>query len=236
LFLNLQGKNPDDGMTDVAYEKGAYFLKMLEKAVGREKFDAFLRKYFDAHKFQSMTTARFLEYLDKELIKPNNLQVNVDEWVYGPGLPPNTPRVTVDLFDKVDAQRQAFLAGTKATALATKDWSTHEWLHFINGLSDSITDAQIRELDAAFSFTQSNNSEIQGAWYVFAIEQGYGKTILPAIREFLVEVGRRKFLTPIYTALIEANMKKEAQEIFNEARPNYHSVAYNTIESLLLKG
>ena len=30
-------------MTDVAYEKGALFLIALERAVGRAKFDAFLR-------------------------------------------------------------------------------------------------------------------------------------------------------------------------------------------------
>jgi leukotriene-A4 hydrolase len=233
LFLDLHDRNPDDGMSDIAYEKGAHFLMMLEAQVGRDTFDAFLRKYFDEHKFQSMTTTAFLEYLDKELIKPNNLQVNIDEWVYGPGLPANTPTVTVDMFTEVDEARTSFLRGTKATTLNTKEWSTHEWLHFINGLNDSLSDVQIRELDAAFKFTQSNNSEIQAAWYELAIRQGYGKTILPAIREFLVNVGRRKFLTPLYTALVEEGMKKEAQDIFAAARPNYHSVAYGTIEKIV---
>jgi aminopeptidase N len=233
LFLDLHDRNPDDGMSDIAYEKGAHFLMMLEGLVGREKFDAFLRKYFEEHKFQSMTTSAFLAYLDRELIKPNNLQVNIDEWVYGPGLPANTPTVSVDLFTKVDEARTAFLGGTKATTLDTRAWSTHEWLHFINGLSNNISDTQIRELDEAFRFTQSKNSEIQAAWYELAIRQGYGKTILPSIREFLVNVGRRKFLTPIYTALVESGMKKEAQEIFAEARPNYHSVSYGTISKIV---
>ncbi|MEM7350532.1 MAG: M1 family aminopeptidase/hydrolase, partial [Acidobacteriota bacterium] len=35
LFLDLAGRDPDDGMTDIAYEKGYFFLRMLEEAVGR---------------------------------------------------------------------------------------------------------------------------------------------------------------------------------------------------------
>ena len=36
LKLNLKGRDPDDGMTDIAYEKGAYFLGMLESK-GRQR-------------------------------------------------------------------------------------------------------------------------------------------------------------------------------------------------------
>jgi len=235
LYLDLHGKNPDDGMNDIAYEKGAYFLTMLEKAVGRTTFDAFLRKYFDEHKFQSMTTEKFLVYLDENLIKPNNLNINVREWVYGPGLPANLPKPTNQRFNKVDTMVTSFISGTKASALDTKDWSTHEWLHFIRALPDSLPREQIVDLDQTFGWTKSNNSEIKAAWFLLAINQGYGHEILPAIREFLVNVGRRKFLTPIYTALIENGMTEEARSIFNEARSNYHSVSLNTIEALLDK-
>ena len=235
LFLDLHGKNPDDGMTDIAYEKGAHFLTMLERQVGREKFDAFLRKYFDDHKFQSMTTERFLVYLDENLIKPNNLTVNVKEWVYGPGLPSNYPKASASRFDKVDMGSSEFVSGKPASSLDTKLWSTFEWMHFIRSLPDSLSTEQMRDLDKTFRFTQSHNSEIQAAWFELAIKQGYGKEILPAIREFLVNVGRRKFLTPLYTAMLEKGMKEEAQSIFNEAKANYHSVASNTIGDLINK-
>ncbi len=235
LYLDLHGKNPDDGMNDIAYEKGALFLKMLEKAAGREKFDAFLRKYFEEHKFQSMTSERFLKYLDENLLKPYNLNVNVQEWVNGPGLPANYPSVSAERFVKVDLQVADFIKGKKASELNTKDWSTHEWLHFIKALPDSLPETQMKDLDQTFGYTTSNNSEIKAAWFKLAIYQGYGSKILPAIRSFLVEVGRRKFLTPLYTALINNGMTKEAKSIFEEAKPNYHSIAYNTIQALLDK-
>lgn len=233
LHLNLKGRNPDDGMTDIAYEKGAHFLKMLERTVGREKFDAFLRKYFDDHKFQSMTTDRFIVYLNENLLKPNNVTVNIDEWIYGPGLPENYPRASDERFKFVDEQRAAFLAGTEANKIGSRRFGTHEWLHFIKGLPDTISTAQMKDLDAVYAFTQSENSEIKAAWFKLAINQGYGKEILPYIREFLVNVGRRKFLTPLYTALINNGMTAEAKSIFEEAKPNYHSVSANTIQALL---
>ncbi|HJW28468.1 MAG TPA: M1 family metallopeptidase, partial [Saprospiraceae bacterium] len=228
LYLDLHGQNPDDGMNDVAYEKGALFLTLLEKTAGREKFDAFLRKYFDEHKFQSMTTAGFVDYLKKELLEPNHLEVNIDEWVYGPGIPANAPITTSERFEKVDGQVKSYLGGAKATTLPVKEWSTHEWLHFLLALPDTLSTTQMTELDRTFGLTQSHNSEIQEAWYKLAINQGYAKSILPSIRAFLVNVGRRKFLTPLYTAMINKGMKAEAESIYKEARPNYHSVAYNT--------
>ncbi len=233
LFLDLKGRNPDDGMNDIAYQKGAHFLKMIEHKVGRPNFDGFLRQYFADHKFQSMTTERFITYLQEKLLVPNNVTVNIDEWVYGPGLPSNYPKASDERFVRVDVQLDSFLHGSLAAQLGTRSWGTFEWLHFLRSLPDSLTSEQVRDLDSYFGFTKSPNSEIKAAWYKFAINQGYGKEILPDIREFLVNVGRRKFLTPLYTALIENGMVAEAKSIYAEAKPNYHSVATNTIDALL---
>ena len=233
LFLDLEGRNPDDGMNDIAYEKGAHFLKMIERKVGRPNFDGFLRQYFADHKFQSMTTERFITYLQEKLLVPNNVTINIDEWVYGPGLPSNYPKASDERFVRVDAELALFLKGAGADKIATRNWGTFEWLHFLRALPDSLSTKQVRDLDAVYGFTKSQNSEIKAAWYKFAINQGYGKEILPDIREFLVNVGRRKFLTPLYTALIENGMVAEAKSIYAEAKPNYHSVATNTIDALL---
>ncbi|MEP6647904.1 MAG: leukotriene A4 hydrolase C-terminal domain-containing protein, partial [Saprospiraceae bacterium] len=219
----------------VAYEKGALFLTMLEQKAGREKFDAFLKKYFADHKFQSMTTEKFLAYLKTNLIEPNHLYVNIDEWVYQPGLPDSIPVFTTERFVKVDQEVNDFLKGKKAAAMDTKNWSTHEWLHFIKALPNSLPEAQMKDLDQTYKWTSSNNSEILDAWFKLAIYEGYSPKIMPAIRTFLVNVGRRKFLTPLYTALIEKGIVKEARSIFDEAKPNYHSISSNTIQGLIEK-
>ena len=233
LFLNLEGRDPDDGMTDIAYEKGALFLKLLEENVGRRKFDSFLKKYFEKHQFESMTTAGFITYLEANLLEPNNVEVDLDAWIYGPGLPADCPQIESDRFQKVDEAIGLLIANPANKAIETEDWTTHEWLHFVRHISDEVSTDQLRALDAAFGFSTSGNSEIAAAWYEVAIERGYANEIKDEISGFLIKVGRRKFLMPIYGAMKEHDMLEQARVIYAEARPNYHAVSQQSLDKLL---
>ncbi len=233
LYLNLAGRDPDDGMTDIAYEKGALFLKLLEEQVGRKKFDRFLSKYFDEHKYQSMTTQRFIPYLNKNLIEPNNLDINIDAWIYGPGLPANSPVIKSDRFDKVDQVIAQFQDNPDEIVPATKDWTSHEWIHFVRHLPEDITVAHLQTLDQTFNFASSGNSEIAAAWYEVAINSGYAPQIMDNIETFLIGVGRRKFLMQLYGAMKENSMLDKAREIYSKARQNYHTVSVQSLDKLL---
>ncbi len=77
-------------MTDIAYEKGATFLRTIEAAVGRERWDAYLKDYFARHAFQPQTSARFLADLREHLVKGDaqlEEKLGLDAWVFQPGLP-----------------------------------------------------------------------------------------------------------------------------------------------------
>src|SRR3546814_12665334 len=47
---------PDTATGQIAYDRGATFLRTIEQAVGREKWDAYLEAYFDRHAFQPQTS------------------------------------------------------------------------------------------------------------------------------------------------------------------------------------
>src|SRR6185295_7435878 len=135
LHLDLAGRDPDEGTSEVAYDKGALFLRLLEQSVGREKFDAFLRTYFETFAFQSMDTARFVQYLKQQLLGGDEAlaqQLQIDAWIYGPGLPANAPQPRSEAFVAVDQAAQTFAAGTPAAQLSTAGWTTHHWLHFLH--------------------------------------------------------------------------------------------------------
>ncbi len=236
LKLDLAGQDPDEGMNSIAYDKGFYLLKLIEQTVGRENFDVFLKEYFSKFAFKSMTTERFIEYINQELFSKNKdwaSTINIDKWVYQPGLPDNCPKIQSDKFEKVAEQLAEWESGKAAKNLSTKDWSTHEWVYFLRSLPNEMTMDQMEDLDNAFGFTKSGNSEILAVWFVKVIPNNY-KEAKPAIKTFLVHVGRRKFLTPIYKALIDADPSKTAaREIYKEARPNYHAVAVQTMDELL---
>ncbi|MEO8589087.1 MAG: M1 family metallopeptidase [Flavobacteriales bacterium] len=233
LLLELKGREPDDGMTDVAYEKGFAFLRLIEDKVGRPKFDAFLRAYFDRFAFQSMTTDRFVTYLQEELLGPNNVKLDVAPWVNGAGLPPNAPEPLSDRFVMVDVESQRWTDGTPARELNVGRWSTFEWMHFLRQLPRALPEARMDELDSTFHFTASGNSEILAAWLEQCVHNDYDPAF-PRLDEFLTNVGRRKFLVPLYTALIDTEKGRiMAQNIYAHARPNYHAVSVRTLDDLL---
>lgn len=140
LHVDLNGRDPDEGFTGVPYEKGALFLRHLEETVGREKFDKFVRNYFDAHAFQSITTETFVDYLNKNLLaqNPKVSMANVNEWIEKAGLPKNAPQPKSDAFTRVETQVNAWLKNDiTASGIQAKDWTTQEWLHFLTKLPAS---------------------------------------------------------------------------------------------------
>ncbi|HEX6694906.1 MAG TPA: M1 family metallopeptidase [Longimicrobiales bacterium] len=234
LHLDLSGRDPDAGMADIAYEKGAAFLQTVESVVGRERLDAFLRDYFDHFAFQPMTSDIMVAYMKEKLFKGDEAdRVNVQAWIYEPGIPSNIPPVTSTAFAAVDSQVTSWNGGAQASALKASEWSTHEWLHFLRALPDTMPAARLSELDRAFKLSSSGNSEILFEWLTIAIRNRYTPAF-PALEHFLMSQGRRKFVAPLYAELAKTDWGKTmAMDIYRRARPGYHSVSVGTIDGIL---
>jgi leukotriene-A4 hydrolase len=236
LKLTLAGRNPDDGVSEIAYEKGYFFLRAIEKEVGRKSFDKFLNAYFKENAFKSMTTKNFIEYLKINLYDKNNVSFDyayIDKWINGVGLPEEIEEIRSERFANVDKQLASFQAGTQPRDLNIKEWSSHEWIHFVRHLPKNINRKQLEEIDDVFQFTNSGNSEILAAWYIHVINHQYEKGY-ESLQSFLQTVGRRKFLIPLYKELLKTESGKTmAMEVYKSARPNYHFVSVNTIDALL---
>ena len=239
LKMNMEGKDPDDGVGAVAYDKGYHFLRLCEETVGRERWDIFLNSHFSRNKFKSMTTEAFLVQLREELLSDDEWQqIGVDHWVYGYGIPANCPVPQSARFAKVDDIRaqieNAIATGIDPKRIAgTADWSTYEWVHFIRGF-ENATSAQLAALDNAFDFSHTTNAEIMAAWMIPAIKAGYtGNDFRAMTEQFLVNVGRRKFLTPTYRAMLAAGERDWALAVYARARPNYHAVSRQSMDEIL---
>jgi hypothetical protein len=236
LKLDLSGRNPDDGVTEIAYNKGYFFLRSIEEKYGREKFDAFLKDYFTQFSFQSTATDKFIDFIKSYY--QTNFQITITDehlnaWIFTEGLPKDCPQPKSDRFAKVDEATAKWRSSQKLDAGLTKDWSTHEWLHFLRSLPETLSQTQLADLDKAHRFTESGNAEIITAWLTLAIRFQYEKAY-DRLADFLIHTGRRKFLSPLYNELIKTeDGKKRAQEIYAKARPNYHFVATNTFDKIL---
>ena len=228
LYIDLGGRNPDDA-PGIVYEKGALFLRLLEETAGRARWDQFLRTYFDTFAFQPMTTKRLLEYL-KTTLPDVVKRVNVDEWVYGSGIPANAPKPASQAFARVEADAKRFAEGAPARSIDMSKWSSHERVHFIQSLPNLYPE-RLESLDQQFHFSDSGNSEVLSAWLEKALDSGY-KGVYPAVERFLTTQGRRKFLKPLYERLAKSDIAL-ARRIYAKARPSYHPVSQSTIDEIL---
>ena len=233
----LAGRDPDDALSPVAYIKGAWFLGFLEQRYGREAFDAFLRGYFDRFAFQSIDSGAFIGHLRETLMTSQPEVMSESElqaWLFEPGVPEFAVPASSPRFDAVDAARSRFLDGqTAAKELDTAQWSTQEWLHFLEGMPEVLESAQLIALDEAFRFTGTANGEFAMRWYPLAERSGYFEA-RPAMAAFLKRIGRRKLILPIYTALAATPEGKEfARAVFADARPGYHPITSASVEAAL---
>jgi len=236
LRLHLAGRDPDDGLNDIAYEKGCLLLLTLEGLVGRPRLDAFITEYFARFSFQGMDTDRFAAYLTSALLTPAEAtRLDLPAWLDGPGLPPGAPVADSARFAAVAQALARLSAGATPAELQpiTTEWASQEWEHFLRGLPPTLTAADLAQLDDTFQFTASGNVEILAAWFPLALRAGYAPADA-ALAGFLQHVGRRKFLVPLYRALLATpGGRARAQEIYRRARPNYHAVATSTLDALL---
>jgi hypothetical protein len=238
LHIDLAGRDPDDGVTRVPYEKGALFLMHIEQVYGRALLDAFLFTWFKEHAFQSVTTAEFRRFLRERLLARDAAlaaQLPVEEWLTKPGIPAAAPRIVSEAFHAPGELARRWAEGGARSKADTAAWSTQQWLHFLRALPKDLGAGRMAALDASYGFTRSGNSEILCEWLQAAVRNRY----LPAqakLEQFLTTIGRRKFLKPLYEELVKTpEGRKRAAEIFAHAKSGYHSIAAITIEEILRK-
>ena len=239
LHLAAGEANPDGGASGIVYDKGAIFLRTMEKLVGREKFDAWLRSYFDRFAFQPMTSAKFLADFRENLVKGDKAfedRLKLDGWVYQPGLPDNVARPDPAAFTEVDKAVTDYAAGGAAPGRFA-DWTTAEKLRFINNLARKLPPARLDELNSKLRLNDAGNNEVLFAWLDLAVANRYQPAV-PALERFLMEQGRRKFVRPLIEALAKDVEwgRPIAARTYAKARPGYHSVTYSDLDKLgLLK-
>lgn len=232
LKLSLEGRDPDDGMTDIAYNKGYFLLRAIEEHCGRERFDAFLKNYFSNHAFQVMDTEQFIAYLKTHLLSEEEYQVlNVDGWIYGPGLPANHPRVASPAMEKVDAVAAEWTKLRDNARIPWKNWSYQEQYRFLSEIRD-FRNADLAILDKSFGLTACTNSEVLFKWLELSVKHNYTPAY-DRLESFLSEVGRRKFVLPLYQALVDSGQTDRAKSIYAKARGNYHAITVQSVDALL---
>jgi aminopeptidase N len=230
-----EGQGPDDG-SRVAYDKGTAFLRMLEGELGRDVLDAFLRRYFDAHAFRNMTTEAMVAYLDRELLGTSpdkHAALQIDEWMWTPGLPANLPPVQSALLTRIEAQAKRFAAGTPIESLDKEGFGSLEWVLFLRALPRDLNAEARGAIEAHLSLSTTKNSELRFEWLKLAVPVDPEGTEASA-RDFLLSQGRRRLVKPVFEALVATEAGRHiAADVFAKARAGYHALTVRAVEEVL---
>jgi leukotriene-A4 hydrolase len=236
LTIDLRDRDPGLALSDVPYEKGRLFLSYLEAKFGRERFDAFLRDYFDHFAFKSITTEEFNQYLWENLLDrfPGIVaHEQVLAWENAPGIPADAVLPVSSALTQVDQARAAWLAGTLAPKKFGLDWAAQQWLYFLDDMPATLRAQQLGELDQAYGLTRSQNAEIEQRWLELVIRTDY-RPGYARLEEYLKSVARRRLIIPLYVELMKTPAGGEfAKRVYAIARPELHPQTAAAIDAIV---
>lgn len=237
LHLVGEAADPNGGSGGIIYDKGAAFLRTMEHLIGRERWDAWLRHWFDTHAFQPATSAMLIADIRANLVQGDadlEARLMLDQWVYQPGLPANAVRPDPAVFAGVDGAVAAYSAGAAPDAVAWRNWVTAERLRFINGLARQQSWERLSALDSALQLSGTGNDELLFAWLRLALANRY-EPAAPLAGAFLARVGRRKFVLPLFRTLMEQGEwgQQHARAIYARTRSGYHAVTAGAVDQLM---
>lgn len=236
LHGNLDSRHPDDCFTEIPYDKGYLFLRMLEESFGRERWDRFVRKYVDSFAFRSVTSSVFVAFLREHLVgtdKKLEESVRISDWLYGPGLPQNCPSIYSTELERVVVQIQRIQRDDPARNICTGGWTTHHWVYFLGNLEVPASATKLEELDETFRLSETGNADILYSWLLLCIASQYGGADF-ALKNFLHSQGRLRYVKGLYQALVKSSEgKKKAEQIYSSARAKYHSSVVRVVDQIL---
>jgi aminopeptidase N len=237
LHLPPDLARPDGGQSGIIYDKGAAFMRTVETIVGREKFDAWLRQWFDNHAFEPATSALILADMRENLVEGDAAlagRLMLEQWIYEPGLPENVARPPASAFAEVDAAAAAYSDTGTIDPEAWARWTTAERLRLLAKLPKTLDAAALGDLDVHLGLSHSGNDEILFAWLELALANRYEPAV-PVAETFLATVGRRKFVLPLFETLMKQGDwgRPIARRIYAKTRPAYHSVTQGSVDKVV---
>jgi hypothetical protein len=232
LRTELAGRDPDDVSSILPYEKGSRFLALLERTAGRERWDAFIRRYIERYRFTSITTEEFVAYLEREL--PGvAAEARAEEWLYEPGLPSNAPRFRSERLEGLIGLGRGFGEGRRPSGEEIGGWSPSEMLVYLQHVARPLSSEGCAWLDERLSLMGRGNYELLVEWLTIAAASDY-EPAFGRLEEVLLTVGRMKYLRPLYLAMGEhPRTRALARSVYERARAGYHELSRRTAEDAM---
>jgi hypothetical protein len=125
------------------------------------------------------------------------------------------------------------LRGAVPPAEDAARWTATEWNLYLESVPRPAPAETLRALDSRFSLTARKNYDVLVAWLTLALQSSY-LSVLPRVERVVGEVGRMKYLRPLYTNLIRnPDTRQLASSLYAKNRAAYHPIAQQMVEGVL---
>lgn len=237
LVPGLKGMDPDDAFSTVPYEKGFTFLFHIENLIGKANFDRFIPHYFTTWRGKSLDSydfkATLLGFFTSEPAIAAKLDtIDWDTWFYTPGLPPK-PHFNTKLVDGCYALAEKWKGFTETPPRHdfgpgrddVKDWSANQVVVFLEavlGFDHPLPAVHANYMGYFYGLKDTQNVEVSSRYCQIAMQSG-DVSIKDKVVELLGQVGRMKFVRPLYRGLMRMDLDK-AVETFEKNKDFYHPI------------
>jgi len=241
LVPPLDGVDPDDAFGAVPYEKGLALLNLLTATVGgRPTFETFCKSYIGRFKMKTLTSADFRDFFLKwcEEKKIDASAIDWEAWFLTPGMPLVASTFPDTLGGGVTRVAEAWLepgaeANDAFSAAEYQGWPSKLRVHFHEVLLARSLEAEVppmsvaalAKMESLYGLSVVKNAEIRVRWQRLCIRHR-AAFVVPQVLAFVQEVGRMKFVRPLYRDLFAwADHRQAAVDTFSAWRQNYHPIA-----------
>ena len=238
LHPNLEGKNPEDYLNRVPYEKGYNLIYFIESIIGKDIMEQFFKEYFKHFEYQSINCDTFKSYLIEFCIgkgisedKLNN--INWSDWIYTPGHIPQRvieenkyKSQAQEIYEKIDKENFDNLAEE------FNNLQTISKIYILTLISYNkekfLTEKQHKFFTETLKLYENQNF-LTTVHYLYLILKKSDKFLeheLDCLINILSKYGVKDYLTGIYQEFYKRDETK-AQETLNSMKEFYHPIMFN---------
>ncbi len=166
---------------------------------------------------------------DKDLAE----KIQIDNWVYGRGIPSNFPKLHSKEFEIVDSMIDNWTKVSLASEISTEGWTTHHWIYFFKQLPVKISKERLDALNTSLKLNDIKNPIVLRNWLSLAMENLY-EPAYETVEKFLTQIGHRASVRQIYRAMAKTPEGLEmGRRIYKSARLRYHYMTLTAVDAII---
>ena len=227
-------------------KKGFHALYAFELLLGKDKWDTFIPHYFETFKFKSVDSYDFksclIDFFKKDEETNKKLQdFDWDKLFYAPGFPTKPEfddtlvKTCYELADKWQARvsKSANAGAFDPKPSDIKGWVANQSVVFLERLqtfAEKFSTKDVHALGTTYGFFPSatKNIEVSSRFLNIGLKAKAQECYEPSA-ELLGQIGRMKFVRPMYRLLNEAD-RELAVKTFEKNRDFYHPICKAMVE------